>query len=118
MATLRGGGLAPEETESREDGSGSSDSSVSFDLNWQDEEDLQATIHIVEPPELPTRLSPAQAAQLSELLEYLHVRIRHLLLSVSVEEDESRVELDLERWQHSARLAIATVDLPSWHRRP
>lgn len=109
MATLRGEDLRPEMTEDRDPGSSSSDSSVSFDLNWQDEEDLQATIHIVEPPELPTRLSPAQAAQLSELLEYLHVRIRHLLLSVSVEDDESVVELDLERWQHlldlQARLA-------------
>jgi hypothetical protein len=109
MATLRGDTNDPEETESRDAGSGSSDSSVSFDLNWQDEEDLQATIHIVEPPELPTRLSPAQAAQLSELLEYLHVRIRHLLMSISMDENEAKVTLDIERWQHlldlQARLA-------------
>ena len=70
--------------------------SVDFDLDWQNEEDLQATIHVVEPPELPTGLSPAQAAQLSELIEYLHVRIRTLLASVqSDDDDESRVTVRL-----------------------
>lgn len=86
-----------------------SDSSVRFDLHWQDEEDLQATIHVVEPPELPTGLSPAQAAQLSELIEYLHQRIRHLLASVSISGDETEIKLDAERWQRvldlQARLA-------------
>lgn len=107
MATLRGiDELEP--TESR-DVVSSSDSSVSFDLNWQDEADMQATVHVIEPPELPSRLSPAQAAQLSELLEYLHVRIRSLLTSGTMTPDESIVNLDSERWQHlldlQARLA-------------
>ena len=100
MATLRGDAVEPlVETDSR-DVEPKSDSSVSFDLNWQDEEDLQATIHVVEPPELPGRLSPAQAAQLSELIEYLHIRLRHLLHSVRVDAEETRVSLDMERWQH------------------
>lgn len=99
MATLKGDAYELAETESREMKPDASSDSVSFDLNWQDEEDLQATVHVAEPPELPTGLSPAQAAQLSELIEYLHVRIRHLLLSVKTEEDESRVTLEQERWQ-------------------
>lgn len=98
VATMRG----DVELERTESGGAlsSSDSSVNFDLNWQDEEDLQATIHVVEPPELPSNLGPAQAAQLSELLEYLHVRIRHLLMSVHVDEEDDVVTLDNERWQH------------------
>ena len=98
VATMRGAADL-KKTESR-GSSPSSDSSVNFDLNWQDEEDLQATIHVLEPPELPSNLGPAQAAQLSELLEYLHVRIRHLLLSVNVDDDDHVVTLDTERWQH------------------
>jgi hypothetical protein len=39
------------------------------------------TFHALDPPELPQRLTPLQAAQLSELLEYLHLRIRDLLAS-------------------------------------
>lgn len=98
VKTLRGDESHPDETGSRI--LSNADSSVKFDLNWQDEEDLQATIHVVEPPELPTGMSPAQAAQLSELIEYLHQRIRHLLASVHVSEDESEIKLDAGRWQH------------------
>lgn len=98
------------QTESREIPSGSSDSSVKFDLNWEDEEDLQATIHVVKPPELPSNLSPAQAAQLSELIEYLHIRIRHLLKSVQLNDEEDHVSLESEHWQHlldlQSRLAV------------
>ena len=99
--TLRSGdGLADDESREMREDSEANEDSVSFELNWQDEEDLQATIHVINPPELPSRMSPAQAAQLSELIEYLHVRIRHLLLSVHVDEDEERVTLAQEHWQH------------------
>ena len=46
------------------------------------------------PPELPQRLTPGQAAQLSEVLEYLHVRIRTLLASVRATEEAESVVLD------------------------
>ena len=112
MATLRDGSVADgqEQAQGRDSNrDGNDDSSVSFDLNWQDEEDLQATIHLLDPPELPRRLSPAQAAQLSELIEYLHIRIRNLLNSVQVNADETQVTLDMECWQYlldlQARLA-------------
>jgi len=83
--------------------------SLDFELNWSEDEDLQATLHALEPPDLPTRLSPAQAAQLSELLEYLHVRIRNLLASVKMDRREERITLDVRQWQNlldlQARLA-------------
>ena len=54
-------------------------SSLDFELNWSEDADLQATIHALEPPELPERLTPGQAAQLAELLEFLHLRLRNFI---------------------------------------
>jgi pSer/pThr/pTyr-binding forkhead associated (FHA) protein len=74
-------------------------SSLDFELNWSDDADLQATIHALEPPDLPERLSPGQAAQLAEILEFLHLRLRNLVGSVQVDGKSSRVVLDLRQWQ-------------------
>jgi hypothetical protein len=85
-------------------------SSLDFELNWSADPDVQSTLHTLQPPELPERLSPGQAAQLSELLEYLHLRVRDLLNSVKVVPDADRVTLDVRQWQSlvdlQARLAI------------
>jgi hypothetical protein len=82
--------------------------SQDFELNEEDDE-LQAAFHLMDPPELPERLSPSQAAQLSELLEYLHIRLRQLLASVEPDRRVSRVTLDFKQWQDlldlQARLA-------------
>ena len=40
-----------------------------------------------------------QAAQVSELLEYLHLRIRDLLASVRTEPKDGRISLDERQWQ-------------------
>ena len=61
---------------------------------------VQTTLHTLEPPELPERLSPGQAAQLFELLEYLHIRIRDLLASVKIKADAERVTLEARQWQN------------------
>lgn len=74
-------------------------SSLDFELNWTEDGDLQATLHALEPPELPERLSPGQAAQLAEILEFLHLRLRNLVGSVQVDGKSSRVVLDLRQWQ-------------------
>ena len=85
-------------------------SSLDFELKWGDDDDLQATLHILQPPELPARLTPGQAAQLSELIEYLHIRIRRLLNSARVDDDREQVILDLRQWQNlvdlQARLSV------------
>ncbi|MGY8767683.1 MAG: FHA domain-containing protein [Pirellulales bacterium] len=75
-------------------------SSLEFELNWNEEEDLQAAIYSIYPPDLPDRLSPAQAAQLAEILEYIHIRIRHLLLSVSVHDHSEKATLEMREWQN------------------
>lgn len=84
-------------------------SSLDFELNWRDNDDLQEALYSLEPPELPERLTPGQAAQLAELLDYLHIRIRHLLSSVDTDVDFDCVKLDIQQWQNlvdlQARLA-------------
>jgi pSer/pThr/pTyr-binding forkhead associated (FHA) protein len=75
------------------------EASQDFDLAWNDEDELQAAFHTMEPPELPERLSPSQAAQLAELLEYLHIRLRQLFASVESDRRGQRVTLDYRQWQ-------------------
>ena len=74
-------------------------SSLDFELNWNEECDMQATLHALEPPDLPDRMTPGQAAQLAEILEFLHVRLRNLIHSASVENKTSKITLDLRQWQ-------------------
>jgi pSer/pThr/pTyr-binding forkhead associated (FHA) protein len=74
-------------------------SSLDFELNWSEDCDLQATIHALEPPELPERLTPGQAAQLAELLEFLHLRLRNLIGSVQVDNKSPKVVLEMRQWQ-------------------
>lgn len=74
-------------------------SSLDFELNWSEDCELQATLHSLEPPDLPERLSPGQAAQLSELLEYFHLRMRNLITSVHADPKGNKVVLEVRQWQ-------------------
>lgn len=74
-------------------------SSLSFELELGASEDLQNTLHMPIPPELPTQLSPGQAAQVSELLEYLHLRSRQLVHSAIVDDEQKQVIISLSQWQ-------------------
>ncbi len=79
----------------------SGESALDFELNIASGDDLQAALHALEPPEIPHRMTPAQAAQLSELLEYFHIRIRAILGTVSEpREGDSQVVLEQARWQN------------------
>ncbi len=80
--------------------SGGTDSeSLSFELRLGASEDLQGTLHIPLPPDLPDQLSAGQAAQISELLEYFHLRARHLVQAALVNDDENEVKISLAQWQ-------------------
>jgi predicted component of type VI protein secretion system len=83
---------------------------LDFELNWSADPDIQSTLHTLQAPDLPERLSPGQAAQLCELLEYLHIRMRELLGTVAIESDAERVTLEVRQWQNlvdlQARLAL------------
>jgi pSer/pThr/pTyr-binding forkhead associated (FHA) protein len=84
--------------------------SLDFELNWSADPDVQSTLHTLQAPDLPERLSPGQAAQLCELLDYLHIRIRDLLNSVAIKPDAEQITLELRQWQNlvdlQARLAL------------
>lgn len=103
LASLRGGDArspAPLNGPSEADDAGQA-ANLEYELNWSDNPDAKTTFRAVEPPELPQRLSPVQAAQLSEIVEYLHVRIRDLLASVKVEGQgkRERITVDERQWQ-------------------
>ena len=74
-------------------------SSLDFELNWSEDADLQATIHALEPPELPERLTPGQAAQLAEVLEFLHLRLRNLISGSIVDSKTNKINVELRQWQ-------------------
>ncbi len=109
LAELRGEGPPSHTIGSEEQFRSSRAGSLDFELNWSADPDVQSTLHTLHPPELPERLSPGQAAQLCELLEYLHIRIRDLLATVKVKADAERVTLEARQWQNlidlQARLA-------------
>ena len=73
---------------------------VVMDENWQEENSSQS-IAIVdrEQPRLPERLSPGQAAQLSELIEFLHVHFRDAVAGARIDSKKRDVRLSKEHWQ-------------------
>ncbi len=74
--------------------------SLEFELNFGNDPDAQATLHTLVPPELPGSLSPGQAAQLAELLQYTHLRVRELIRTVKVKGKSERVTLEQRQWQN------------------
>lgn len=74
-------------------------SSVDYDIDWNVNDNLRSTLHLPTPPEIPKNLSPGQAAQLSEIIEYLHLRSRVLVESVAIPEGEAQFTITVEQWQ-------------------
>jgi hypothetical protein len=72
---------------------------MDFELRWGASDSLHSTLHIPAAPELPAGLSPGQAAQLSEIFEYLHLQSRSLVQGVSLPEGASHFKVDLIQWQ-------------------
>lgn len=116
LESLRGEGLAatgdldPERIAKQMESS-----AIDFELEWGASENLQSTLHLPSPPELPEQLSPGQAAQVSEMLEYFHLRTRNLVSSVNISginggagingsstngpDAHEEVRFDLSQWQ-------------------
>jgi pSer/pThr/pTyr-binding forkhead associated (FHA) protein len=74
-------------------------SSADFEIRWGASENLHSTLHIPAPPELPAGLSPGQAAQLSEIFEFLHMQSRALVQAVTLPEGTDQVKLNVHQWQ-------------------
>lgn len=102
LARLRGGEVPPERTVDADDEESEpvAKASLDFEINWGDEPPGQSTLHTLLPPDLPARLSPGQAAQLCEVLEYLHIRIRDLLATVKVDDKSETALLEQRQWQN------------------
>ena len=73
--------------------------SLSFELRLGSSEELQSTLHIPLPPDLPEKLTAGQAAQVSELLEYLHLRTRQLVQAATVDDEANQVTMSAAQWQ-------------------
>jgi hypothetical protein len=72
---------------------------LEFELAADQQHDLQTLLHAVAPPELPSALHPGQAAELAELLNYFHLRLRGLIGTMRREKGD-RVTLDQRQWQN------------------
>lgn len=92
-----------------EKGSKASGEKIAVKDDWQDDPNYQLALLDLDPPKLPERLSPGQAAQLSELIEFLHIHIRRVVSDVDIDKRKKRVVLSAEQWQKildvQARLA-------------
>ena len=101
LASLRGVDIAEGVTLNGEDLDDIPSSvSLEFELNWSEDPNAQITLHTLLPPELPTRLSPGQAAELSEVLQYLHLRIRSLIKTSTVSRETDDVIIGQRHWQN------------------
>ena len=101
LATLRGADMAEGVTLHADEADQQGNSvSLEFELNWADSPDAQTILHTLAPPELPSPLSPGQAAQVAELLQYIHLRVRDLIQSVKGKAKSDRVSLEQRQWQN------------------
>ncbi len=69
---------------------------VAVEQDWQRDPKL---LMPNQPPKLPDRLSPGQAAQLCEVLEYLHDHIRRVVSEAQVDRPNKQVTLTNDKWQ-------------------
>ena len=74
--------------------------SLDFELNFSEDSDAELLLHTLMPPVLPDSLSPGQAAQLAEMLQYINLRMRGLLQSVKSKPKSDCVTLDQRQWQN------------------
>lgn len=60
--------------------------------------DVQLKLMEIDPPGLPSRLTPGQAAQLTEIFEYIHLHMRRLVNAVKIEPRSTQANLDIQQW--------------------
>ena len=70
-----------------------------FDLDPALAQSVRALRDLNQPPQLPERLSPSQAAQLAELFEYFHARIGEVVDAVKIQDKRASINVDLATWQ-------------------
>ena len=66
--------------------------------DWKDDPNYHVALLSMDPPDLPDRMSPGQAAQLSEILEFFHVHIRKLINDVELNHERQAAEISKIKW--------------------
>ncbi len=100
LARLRGADMSGAvQLDSEELAEQQGEMALDLELAAGQEHELQALLHAVAPPELPSSLHPGQAAELAELLNYFHLRLRGLIQTMKKEKGD-RVTLDQRQWQN------------------
>ncbi len=80
-------------------GSESGDQEISINKQWKEDPNYQLALLDIDPPCLPERLSPGQAAQLSELLEFFHMHFRKLINEATASSRAQHIEITKQHWQ-------------------
>ncbi len=78
-------------------GTGSVDLAIQRKI--QEDPNYQLTLLDLDPPRLPDRMSPGQAAQMSEILEYLHMHMRRFIGEVEIAPRAESVSISNQQWQ-------------------
>ena len=66
--------------------------------DWKEDPNYQLALLTIDPPDLPERMSPGQAAQLSEILEFFHVNFRRLIQDVELNHETQTAEISKIKW--------------------
>lgn len=94
-----GRGDMDKKVDSKEAGSRPSGENVAVKADRQEDPSCHKALLAHAPPKLPDRLSPGQAAQLSEVVEFLHMYVRRVVNDVELDKRKKNVELTREQWQ-------------------
>lgn len=76
---------------------GASDSQ--FRAPWDQDPNYPLALLNLDRPKLPAKLSPGQAAQLAEVLDYLHIHLRKLIADSEVKDRNEPVMMSPKQWQ-------------------
>ena len=96
---------AANKVDANEPGSKPSREKLAVKNDWNDDPNYQLALLDLDPPKLPERLSPGQAAQLSEVIEFLHMHIRRVVTDVEIDKQKKkkkRVELTADAMAKSS----------------
>jgi hypothetical protein len=69
------------------------------EVGFASDPETKAMLHSLLPPDLPSALQPGQAAQLGELLQYVQLRLRAVVQTMTKERGD-RIVLDQPQWQN------------------
>lgn len=68
-------------------------------LPWESDPDYALALLTLDPPRIPNRLSPGQAAQMAEILEFLHFQLRRILADAEIKPRTDTTEISQKHWQ-------------------